>query len=165
MKTFEAVIAELRFRQDCRFESATTLPQIPVDFALPADLAQFYGQFSEARLFSDDGYDPRCHILPPQKFVQVGSAICGEPTELAPERSWYSLAHVRDGNFIGIDLSPTRLGWCYDCFHETYGEPGYCKVIARSFTELLNQLLISKNEAFWLSKDFRGYGDAYDFFN
>ena len=78
------------------------------------------------------------------------------------ERSWYALAHVQDGNYLAIDLLPTRLGWCYDCFHETFGEPGECQVISRSFTELLNRLAEAGDSPFWLESDFDGYGDAYD---
>ena len=86
----------------------------------------------------------------------------GEPTTAGIEYSWYALAHVRDGNYFGIDLLPQRLGRCYDCFHETYGSPGYCKVIALSFTELLNYLAGAGDEPFWLAEGFRGYGDAYE---
>jgi hypothetical protein len=52
------------------------------------------------------------------------------------------------------------LGRCYDCFHETFGSPGYCSVIALSFTELLNRLAEAGDTAFWLDEHFRGYGDA-----
>ena len=162
MKSFDEIIAELQNRADCHFRPATRLPAVSPGLELPPDLIAFYKRFSEARLFSDDGYDPRCHILPPEQFVQVGEAIMGEPTTKAIEHSWYALADVRDGNYFGIDLLPQRLGRCYDCFHETYGDPGYCAVIALSFTKLLNHLAVAGNEAFWLAEDFPGYGDAYE---
>jgi hypothetical protein len=162
MKSFDEVIAELQSRADCRFRPATGLPLIPPDLRLPPDLVAFYERFGEARLFSHDGSDPHCHLLPPDEFVQVGEAIMGEATTAGIERSWYALAHVQDGNYLGIDLLPTRLGRCYDCFHETYGDPGYCKVIALSFTEVLNRLVEAGDRAFWLDEDFRGYGDAYE---
>lgn len=162
MKLLDKVIAELQSRADCHFRPATGTPLIPADLRLPADVVAFYKWFGDARLFSDDGLSPRCRILPPEQFVQVGDAIMGEPTTVGIERSWYAIADVCDGNYLGIDLLPSRLGWCYDCFHETYGCPGYCKVIARSFTELLNCFSKAGDSVFWLNQDFRGYGDAYD---
>lgn len=162
MKSLDELIAELQSRADCHFRPATGLPLIPPDLRLPPDLVAFYEWFSEARLFSDDGHDPPCHLLPPGEFAQVGEAILGEATTASVERSWYAVAHVRDGNFLGIDLAPARLGRCYDCFHETYGEPGYCNVIALSFTELLHRLAEAGDKAFWLDEQFHGYGDAYE---
>lgn len=162
MKSLDEVIAELQGRVDCHFRPATRLPATPPNLRMPPDLIAFYQRFSEARLFSDDGSDPRFHILPPDDFVQVGEAIRGEPTTSGIESSWYALADVRDGNYFGIDLLPQQLGRCYDCFHETYGDPGYCTVIALSVTELLNDLAKSGDEAFWLAEGFRGYGDAYE---
>ncbi len=162
MKSFDDIITELQGRADCRFLPSTRFPVVPSGLQLPPDLIAFYQRFSEARLFSDDGYDPRCHIVKPEELIQVGEAIMGEPTTTGIERSWYAIADVRDGNYFGIDLLPQRLGRCYDCFHETYGSPGYCKVIALSFTELLNSLAKAGDEPFWLAAGFRGYGDAYE---
>ncbi len=161
MKCFDEIVTELQSRSDCHFQPATRLPIVPPDLRLPSDLVAFYERFSEARLFGA-AYDPRCHVLPPEQFVQVGEAVLAEPTTVGVERSWYTVAHVQDGNYFGIDLLPARLGWCHDCFHETYGIPGYCKVIARSFTELLNHVMEAGDHAFWLDEDFPGYGDAYD---
>jgi antitoxin YokJ len=161
MKSIEELIRELEVRPDCHFYSPLGLPFVPPDLVLPHDLAVFYERYGEARLFGEK-CDPRCHILPPEEFVQVGIDIWGEATTEGIERSWYGLAHVQDGNYFAIDLLPTRLGWCYDCFHETYREPGYCKGIARSLTELLTQVADAGDRAFWLDAEFRGCGDAYD---
>ena len=162
MKSFDQIIAELQSRADCHFRLATHLPTIPLDLRLPPDLVAFYERFSEASLFTHDVLDAPCQILPPADFLQVGEAIMGEPTTVGIERSWYALADVRDGNYIAIDLLPERLGRCYDCFHETYGEPGYCTVIALSFTELLNRVAQAEGKPFWLEETFDGYGDAYE---
>jgi hypothetical protein len=162
INSFDEIIAELESRPDCWFRPTTGLPGIPAGLSLPPDLAAFYERFSEARLFSDDGHDPRCRIVAPATFIQIGEAITGQPPADGIERTWYALADVRDGNYLGIDLLPARLGRCYDCFHETYGEPGNCRVVALSFTELLNLLAQSGDHAFWLDEDFTGYGDAYE---
>lgn len=162
MKSLSEIIARLQSRPDCRFDPGSGLPAIAPPLQLPADLIEFYQRFTQASLFGGEGEEPRCRILPPEEFVQVGEAILGTPTTDRPERSWYALADVQDGNYIGIDLAPERLGRCYDCFHETYGERGYCTVIARSFTELLEQIAEAEGEPFWLADGFNGYGDAYD---
>ena len=162
MKSLNGIIARLQSRQDCRFEPGNRLPTIPPPLQLPVDLIEFYQRFTEARLFGGEGEESRCRILPPEEFVQVGEAIMGQPTTVGLEQSWYALADVQDGNYLGIDLAHDRLGRCYDCFHETYGEPGYCKVIALSFTELLEQIAAAEGESFWLAEGFNGYGDAYD---
>jgi hypothetical protein len=162
MKSYDELIAELQTRPNCHFRPATRLPVTPRDLQLPPDVIRFYQRFSEARLFGDS-CDPRYQILPPEKFVQIGEAVPGgEATTVGIEQSWYALVDVRDGNFFGIDLLPERLGWCYDCFHETYGMAGYCKVLAQSFTELLNYIVEGGDKAFWLADDFHGYGDAYE---
>lgn len=129
---------------------------------LPPDVAAFYRRFSEAQLYDPRHCDPRCAILPPEEFVQVGESILGEPTTVGVERSWYALAHVMDGNYIAIDLLPGRLGRCYDCFHETYGDRGYCNIIALSFTEFLNHLVAADGGHYWLESGHPNYGDAYD---
>ena len=115
-----------------RYRVQEALITIAPPLQLPADLIAFYERFAEASLFGEEGEEPRCRILSPEEFVQVGKAIMGVPITDGPERSWYALADVQDGNYLGIDLAPEHLGRCYDCFHETYGEPGYCTVIALS---------------------------------
>jgi hypothetical protein len=162
MKSFDEIVAELRGRPDCHFRPATRLPVLPPDLRLPPDLAAFYERFSEARLFISDRGEARCSIQSPEELVQVGQVILGCPTVEGIERSWYAVVNVCEGDYVAIDLLPERLGRCYDCFHETYGWPGYCTVIALSFTELLNCLAEMDDWLFWLDDAFQGYGDAYD---
>jgi len=161
MKSLAETIDLLQSREDCQFESGNTLPAILPPLLMPADLMEYYQRFSQARLFIGE-YGQRCRILRPEEFVQIGEAILGTATTDGVEHSWFAVADVQDGNYLGIDLAPDRLGRCYDCFHETYGMPGYCKVIALSFTELLEQIAAAEGEPFWLADSFNGYGDAYD---
>ena len=161
MKALDQIVADLQGRPDRYFRPATRRPILPPGFRLPTDLAAFYERFSEAALFIDDGGAARCRIQPPEGFVQVGQVILGHPTLTGVERSWFAVFDVREGDYVAIDLLPERLGRCYDCFHETYGKPGYCKVISLSFTDLLNHLAEAVGRAFWLDRAFRGYGDAY----
>lgn len=159
MRSLDDLLDELLSRDDCVFRPPTRLPTLPDGLQLPADLAQFYTRFGGARLFGEPA-DPRYQIPLPEGFVQIGVAIYGEPTGEPVQRSWYALAHVQDGNFIAIDCHPSRLGYCYDAFHETIDDLSYCTVIARSFTELLERAAVAGEEAWWLEDGFEGYGTA-----
>jgi hypothetical protein len=158
MKSLDQILATLQADKRCRFGPPKGSPSIPFNLRLPEDLNQFYARFGEARLFGDP-MDPRCHILPPVQFVQIGLAVCNQETTDLLQSSWYALAHVQDGNYFAIDLAPERLGRCYDVFHEVfYNRPYDCKVIALSFTELLNSVAQAGDDCWWLAKGFDGYG-------
>lgn len=159
MRSLAEIMTELQARNDCLFGPGSELPTIGAGLVLPADLREFYSRFSEARLFGEKD-DPRYRILPPGEFVQIGEAIYGQETSHPFQRSWYALAHVRDGNYIAIDCHPDRAGYCYDAFHETVDQLDYCGVIALSFTELMNRAAEAGDEAWWLGDRFRLYGNA-----
>lgn len=155
MRSLDEIIEELNSREDCVFRPATRLPDLPPGLTLPHDLALFYSRFSEARLSGRD--DPSYHISAPSGFVNIGIAVCGEHTRHPVQDFWFALAHVQDGNYFAIDLHPSRLGRCYDIFHETY-LPDECKIIALSFTELMNQIAAADDDCWWLDEKFLGYG-------
>jgi antitoxin YokJ len=159
MRPLDEILDELQSLDDCVFRPAMRLPELAPGFRLPDDLAAFYARFSEARLFGHPS-DPRYHILPPEEFVQIGHAIYGQQASEPVPNSWYALAHVQDGNYIAIDCHPSRLGYCYDAFHETTHILSYCKVIALSFTELMNNAAAAGDRAWWLKDGFDGYGYA-----
>lgn len=159
MRPLDDILNELQTRDDCNFRPATRLPALPDGLHLPPDLAAFYSRFSEAKLFGHPS-DPRYHIPPPEKFVQIGIAIYGQPTSEPAQRSWFALAHVQDGNYIAIDCSQSWLGYCYDAFHETIDLLDYCEVIALSFTEFMNRAAKAGDEAWWLGDRFETYGYA-----
>lgn len=92
--------------------------------------------------------------------MPIGYAIMGQPTSNLVQQSWFALAHVQDGNYIAIDCYPDRIGLCYDAFHETIDMLDYCKVIATSFTELLDRAAQAGDEAWWLTDSFATYGYA-----
>jgi len=158
MKSIVDILTPLQCRADCDFRPATFVPPLPASLVLPNDVAAFYGRWSEARLFGPD--DPRYHLLPPPEFLQVGYAVCGERSPNPVQHSWFAFAHVRDGNYMAIDCNPSRLGLCYDVFHETAGDPSYCKVVARSLTEFLDSAVRNESVAWWLEDRFKGYGYA-----
>jgi hypothetical protein len=159
MRSIDDIFDELQMRGDCVFRPAAGMPVLPDGLELPPDLAAFYLRFGGAKLFGDPA-DPRYQIPPPEEFVPIGIAIYGQPTSAPVQKSWFALAHVLDGNYIAIDCDPSRLGNCYDAFHETIEDLSYCNVIARSFTELMNRAVEARDHAWWLDETFEGYGYA-----
>ena len=68
-----------------------------------------------------------------------------------------------NSQFISIDLTPERYGQCYDSFIGTHSLIGDTSIIAKNFTELLQNLYLGKGQYwYWLQDDFQYLGDAYD---
>ncbi len=160
MQSVLNILAPLQNRADCDFRAATVVPTILASLYLPDDVAAFYKQWSEARLFGPD--DPRYHLLPPAEFLQVGFAVYGERSPNPAQHTWFAFAHVRDGNYMAVDCDPMHLGWCYDVFHETADDPSYCKIVARSFAEFLAKSVAHGDAAWWLEAGSTDYGYAAD---
>jgi hypothetical protein len=128
---------------------------------LPDDLIEFYQRSAGAVLFSEQQYSSR--ILEPRQVVPANPLIAGVDGEDDISSSWYVL--VDDGNreFLTIDLSPERLGRCYDSFSDRHAIPGSSQIIALSFSELLERTIQTGGEYwYWLRPDFQSLGDAYD---
>jgi hypothetical protein len=128
-------------------------------FHLPEDLVRFYTQCNGAYLFEKP--DSPYFILPIERLRRTRVDIYGEDEDRWGPATWYSVCDVQDGNIVAIDTRTVRgeTCWFIDCFHETFLERGYCKIIALSFTEFLSRALKSQSPHFWLA-DFKGYGDA-----
>jgi hypothetical protein len=121
---------------------------------LPRDLATFYRAMNGARFFANDDDAPYAIVpLPKMRPLArvVGRADAAPPT-------WYALCSIENGEWLAIDLA-ARGGPVMDCFHETLGPGGEAKIVARSFTELLQHVLASKGEPYW-QRRFRGYGNG-----
>ena len=136
-------------------------------YELPEDLKEFYRRYKTVKLFPNSG-DWKYRLVPVNEIHMTGLDIFGENYEkdnlLSKDNtySWYTICDVMDGNYIAVNLLSESNGqWDYiDCFHETYGIPGECEVIAKSFAELLKQFMHSGESLFYLGKGFQGYGDA-----
>ena len=82
---------------------------------------------------------------------------------------WYILAQDQPYNAyeagvqtVTIDFDPDRLGRCYDSFWDRHASPGYCDIVATSFTGWLEQVLAAKGSSlFWVEPTFQRIGDAY----
>ncbi|MFK7823422.1 MAG: SMI1/KNR4 family protein [Oligoflexales bacterium] len=128
---------------------------------IPQDLKQFFDRCGGAILF--EGSDYEMEILSPQSIVPANPLIVGELCEKDISSSWYVIAKDCDGQYLTIDFNELRLGRCYESFTDSHGLVGDCPIIAKSFSDLIDQLLIAKGRyCYWTEKSFKSLGDAYD---
>ena len=110
----------------------------------------------------------RLYILPLADWRRSNQAVLGETVEDDHSHHWWTLAQDDMGEYVSIDLSPERQGWCVDSFHELHGVAGSSPVLAHSFGALIAQCLDSLalpdewGPMFWLRDGFAALGDAYD---
>ena len=156
------LLRAIRQTLHCTVMPPCGMPTIQSGLALPLDVRTFYEAAGGVRLYEKGGWANR--IVGPAEFVPADLVFWGEQTTAdGPESAWYAVADVQDGNYLLIDLNPSRLGRCYDGFHETYRTPGYMAVVAESFTEMLERLYRQgNNQSYWLQDGFQSRGDAYD---
>ncbi|MFM2479667.1 SMI1/KNR4 family protein [Celerinatantimonas sp. MCCC 1A17872] len=155
----ELLLDRIRKIRDCEVLPSHGLPNI--SNLLPSDLVEFYKLCGGVKLFKNEEY---CvEIVCPEELVLANPVIVGE---LCPEdisSQWYIIAKGGAEESITIDLAPERLGRCYDSFVDVHAVAGSCSIIALSFHELLERLIINKGKYwYWLRDDFQSLGDAYD---
>ena len=152
----------IRQERTCRVLPAHEQPVLPDDVFLPGDLREFYQLCGGVYLFEAQGYGIK--IVEPYEMRRADPVVAGVEDEVNISFNWFIIGHAPElGQYISIDLSKTRKGWCYDSFWETHGQPGNMPVVAHSFTGLLGQLLQSRgNRWYWLQNNFVSLGDAYD---
>lgn len=167
-ESIRKLMAGLRAHPEVLVEAPRGLPALVSSCALPLDLRYFYEVAGGMTLFPDADYPAR--IVGPGDLVKTNKLLWqGESSEvlseLASDRSWqwYALVSDEKGDYLSIDLAPTRLGRCYDSFRDHHAVPGESPVIAKSFTDLLRRLFDNRGERwYWLRSEFVGLGDAYD---
>lgn len=141
----------MRRKPDCDVRPPAGLPRIRPQHVLPDDVRSFYtacGGFTwnlrvESRLW--DSFS----VLAPEEVVPANPKVCCIPEEELKtmgmdERGiswdWYVIAADGNGDYMSIDLNPSRLGRCYDTFHETYAVPGESPILGFSFTQFLERI-------------------------
>lgn len=136
-------------------------PFLDTDLSLPKDLKEFYEICGGVRLFIDQPYF--LEIVAPTSFLRASSTILGEEIFDDVSQNWFVIARSGSTQFIVIDLSRDKKGFCYDSFWDRFGLVGEMPVVSKSFNDLLSQLYLSKGKRnFWLESDFSYLGDAYD---
>ena len=128
------VIKSLRDVPHCSVHAPTGLPMIRPEHVLPDDLRAFYeacGGFTWNFYVGSVFWDS-FSVLPPGRVVLANPLVCCMPEEEfrkldgADDISWdwYAIAVDGNGDYFSIDLSPIRLGRCYDSGHETHAQVG-----------------------------------------
>ena len=154
---------------------------------LPDDVRVFYrecGGFTWTLFFRGTKWDS-FSVLPSEEVVVANPGLLGISEEdlkgkynLGDDEiswDWYTIASDPDGDFYVIDLSPGRLGRCYDGNHETYPTRGGTAILGLSFTDFLTRIVdriestrkeCERNGTGWSWKEGgwgpMSLGDAYD---
>lgn len=164
------IIEDIKNKSNCRILPSTTVPADIFDI-LPDDIKEFYTLCGGIILFEDMPYSAR--TVPPEEFVLANPVILGEEIinseiekgtyENEISKEWYIVADLYNSDYIVIDMNEKRKGKCYKAFWDSYPDEGDTPIISLSFTELLEKLSQNDGEYwFFLKKDFKSYGDAYD---
>jgi len=163
----KTLISNIRLTPGCGVYTPTGLPHVRKEHTLPDDLRDFYQLCGGVTLFQDASYS--VSIVPPRKMVLANPIILNmwSEEELRADSgddiswSWYIIAEGENSQYLTIDLSRERLGYCYDSFWDIH--PQDSQIIAKSFTDLLVQLLANRGRHwYWLQPKFRSLGKAYD---
>jgi hypothetical protein len=151
----------LRQERTCRVLSTQGQPVLPDNISLPEDLREFYRLCGGIYMYEPKGYGIK--IVEPYELRRANPVIAGVDGAGDVSFNWFIIGHAPGlHQYISIDLSQTRKGWCYDSFSETHGLAGNMPVVAHSFADLLEKLLENKgNRWYWLREDFVPLGDAY----
>lgn len=126
----------------------------------PTDLTLFMKEFSQVRLFPNSERDVRFTFNCYAGFHPVALDVIGRHVNDPLVESWFTICDVCDNNYVAADLTATKGTECemIDCFHETFLEKGYRKIISKSFTEFLKSAMLSNNNLFWLENNAPEYG-------
>ncbi|MEM9403296.1 MAG: SMI1/KNR4 family protein [Pseudomonadota bacterium] len=160
------LLERVRNTRDCVVLPPSGLPQLSRQHSLPEDLKEFYTDCGGVKFFSGSNYS--MEIVSPDRFVLSNPEVLPEGWERdVPDNDisndWYIVAEAGVEQRLSIDLGEKRVGRCYDSFWDIHASPGESRVVARSFSDLINSIFsCGGNYWFWLADDFLPLGDAYD---
>jgi hypothetical protein len=167
MTSIVSVLNEISHVPGCIVHPPTGLPSIRDEHVLPEDVHEFYISCGGVDLFPDAPFPVA--VVPPDKVVLANTVIIEnwDENELRADSaddiswSWYIIAESSNDQYITIDFSPERSGYCYDSFWELH--PGNSTIIATSFTDLLIRLLANHGQHwYWLEPGFQSLSSPYD---
>ena len=122
-----------------------------VGWRLDPDLRAFYLHCNGAELI-ERLPDTPYRILPLSKIVRARVAIYGEDDDKWGPASVYAFCDVQDGNYVLVDVSRQENDRypLFDGDHEAWPDPAYCKQVASSFSEFLEQVLHTRRSLYWI---------------
>ena len=136
-------------------------PHKNVPSGLPKDLEFYLENYHSIVFFPKAPYSIK--IVGLTEFERANKVLIGEEHKEDMSHNWFLIADDSNSQYITIDLSKDRWGYCYDSFWDRYGVVGEQAIIAKSFTELLERIYACKGQQwYWLNSAFISYGDAYD---
>ncbi len=120
---------------------------------LDPDLRAFYLHCNGAELI-ERLPDTPYRMLPLTKLIPARLAIYGEDDDKWGPSSVYALCDVQDGNYVLVDTGRQEHGRypLIDGDHEAWPDPAYCRQIAGSFSEFLEQILRTRRNLYWLGE-------------
>jgi hypothetical protein len=122
-------------------------------WTLDPELRAFYLHCNGAELIKRLPNAPY-QLLPLSEIVRARVAIYGEDDDKWGPASMYALCDVQDGNYVLVDVARQEHGLypLFDGDHEAWPDPAYCKQIANSFSEFLEQVLRTRRGLYWLGE-------------
>lgn len=163
MKLLE-LVQEASQLPGCSVLASSGQPKLNV--LLPSDVQQFYELCGGMLLFKESPYSIRIVEPSAMKLANPEIMIGLDEADIEDTKDdiswfWYIIGEAENGQYVTIDLHPDRLGQCYDSFWDRH--PTDVVVIARTFTELLQQLINNEGQHwYWLQNDFASLGSPYD---
>ncbi len=160
MTELQRLLDRIGRTHDCTVAASRGEPTLREGDRLPSDLAEFYSLAGGVTLFEHSTYPIR--IVGPEELVRANPEIVGTECPDDISDGWYIVARGGPEEALTIDCHAGRLGRCQDGFWDRHGVAGNCRIIALSFTELLQRLLDGGGGyRYWLTVDAPDYGDAY----
>lgn len=157
----ETVIERMKVDENFMLQEPSGIPHISENYVLPDEVIRFYTLCGGIECFVNGPAFP-IRILSPGEVVNANLSLLGEEFEDDISSNWHLIADAYDGNYICLDCGRKHNGACIEGFEETYALRDDSPIIAKSFTEFLENLLkYAGDRFFWLEDEFEGYGDAY----
>ena len=157
----EQLLDQIVSTPDCIVSPPSGKPEVSDPHLLPGDVDKFYQICGGVVLFKSSSYP--LSIVPPYSVVPANPVIVGEVATEDISESWYIIADDQNGDYFTIDLSPERLGRCYDSFSDSHAIVGSSAIVATTFTDFLTRMLDNRGQHwYFLQADFASLGDAYD---
>ena len=160
MTELQRLLDQIQRTRDCKVVLPHGQPVLREGDRLPDDLAEFYRLSGGVVFFELSMYPIR--VVGAEELVRSNPEIVGTDCPDDISDSWYIVARGGREEAISIDCGVERVGRCYDSFWDCHGVAGDCRIVAQSFTELMQRLFDGRGRYwYWLTDEAPDYGDAY----
>jgi hypothetical protein len=162
MNTVTEIIREAKATAGCIVDPPAGMPVLASNFTLPPDALEFYSLCGGLDMFPNEDWGWR--IVKPSEFLRADKVILELVYRDHPEdfdgtlsEGLYVVAVRGCGpDYISIDTHPARLGRCFDSYSGDHATES-SRVVALSFTEMLNKLFENRQDIVFWEDAFYGY--------